>query len=71
MAGVDYPLVLVWIARNHRVVGMTRMKPCPSGENCKLYYPPRSFRWALEVLPADLKESRLKKGSAVRLRAPR
>jgi uncharacterized membrane protein (UPF0127 family) len=69
MGGVHAPLVLAWIDRNHRVIGIRRMKPCPREDNsCELYYPPERFRWAVEVLPRDLGPSRLKVGSLVRLR---
>jgi hypothetical protein len=47
------------------------MEPCEaSSRNCPVYAPPRAFRRAIEILPADLRRSGLRVGATVRLRHP-
>jgi uncharacterized membrane protein (UPF0127 family) len=75
MHGVRSPLILVWVGRDRRVIGLRRMAPCiDRSQPCPLYRPPSSYRFAIEVRPADLRRSALRVGSAVRytpLRAQR
>jgi uncharacterized membrane protein (UPF0127 family) len=66
MMGVPYPILLAWIGSDRRVIAIRRMVPCVA--SCKLYYPPRPFRSAIELLPTDLKLSGLRAGARVELR---
>jgi len=68
MRGVSYPLLIVWVGGDRRVIGLRRMAPCSrTAPDCPVYAPPRSFRFAIELLPADLKRSGLRVGARVRL----
>jgi len=53
MAGMHFPLDIVWISENKKVVGLSEnIPPPPSGtpaESCKLYYPPEPVKYVLEV----------------------
>jgi uncharacterized membrane protein (UPF0127 family) len=68
MRGVSYPLLLVWVGGDGRVLGWRRMAPCAANApSCPVYGPPKPFRFAIELLPADLKRSGLRVGAIVRL----
>jgi uncharacterized membrane protein (UPF0127 family) len=65
MQGVRAPLVLVWVGSDRRVIGLRRMAPCPTGPGCPVYSPPRPYRFAIELRPADLARSKLRVGARV------
>jgi uncharacterized membrane protein (UPF0127 family) len=70
MGGVKSPLLLAWVASNHRVIAIRRMEPCPRNDStCPIYRPPEYFRSAIELRPSDLRRSGLKPGAVARLRA--
>lgn len=66
MKGMRFPLDIVWIGPDHRVLGVTAMAPCTQAP-CPIAYPPAPASLVLEV---NLGEFTGVDGTLVRWRCP-
>lgn len=66
MKNVNFPLDIIWIDSDKKIIGWDRMEPCLSGE-CKIYSPPAKIKYALEVEAGFAEKNKIKVGAAVNI----
>lgn len=66
MKNVKFPLDIVWIDSEKRIIGTDRMEPCLS-EPCKIYNPPGAIKYALEVEAGFVERNKIKTGSKIEI----
>jgi uncharacterized membrane protein (UPF0127 family) len=54
MRTVPVPLSIAWFSASGALVGTADMAPCGDRDDCPLYGPNRSYRYAIEVLEGGL-----------------
>ena len=64
MKNVNFPLDIIWIDEDKKIIGTDRMEPCTS-EPCKIYSPPAPIKFALEVEAGFVGKNKIKAGASV------
>ena len=66
MKNVKFPLDIIWIDENKKIIGTDRMEQCASG-HCKIYNPPAEIKYALEVEAGFVQKNKVKVGQIVEI----
>lgn len=66
MKNVKFPLDIIWIDADKKILGWDRMLPCES-EPCKIYNSPGQIKYVLEVEAGFAEKNKIKVGSAVEI----
>ncbi len=66
MKNVNFPLDIIWIDSEEKIIGTDRMEPCVSGE-CKIYNPPAPIKYALEVEAGFVEKNKVKVGERIEI----
>src|SRR3989344_4601539 len=66
MKNVNFPLDIIWIDSEKKIIGWDRMEPC-SSEPCKIYSPPAPIKYALEVEAGFAGKNKIKIGGVIEI----
>ncbi len=66
MKNVNFPLDIIWIDSEKKIIGWDRMEPCFEKE-CKIYSPPGPIKYALEVEAGFVEKNKIKVGDSVEI----
>lgn len=70
MKGMKFPIDIIWLDRQERIVAIgENVPPCPA-DPCPVYRPPANARYVLEVSAGFGRAHGLKPGSHVRISEP-
>ncbi|HLE07432.1 MAG TPA: DUF192 domain-containing protein [archaeon] len=66
MKNVNFPLDIIWIDSEKRIIGTDRMETCFEKE-CKIYSPPGPIKFALEVKAGFVEKNKIKAGGEIEI----
>ena len=66
MKNVKFPLDIIWIDSDKKIIGTDRMEPCAS-EPCKTYSPPAPMKYALEMPAGFAEKNKIKVGGVIEI----
>jgi hypothetical protein len=49
MPDMNFPIDLVWVSPEHRVLGAITLQPCGNRGTCRIHTPPRPVAYVLEI----------------------
>lgn len=66
MKNVKFPLDIIWIDSEKKIIGTDKMETCFEKE-CKIYYPPSPIKFALEVEADFVEKNKIKAGGEIEI----